>query len=96
MQLSTKHFVDRLEANIVQLARAVAIEHQIKVDPDAKKITREIVQTKNNQLLSQQEREGLKQLWEDTVANLKMKNTDTLQYVRRVYEALKTAGYDRV
>lgn len=96
MQVTAKHYADKLESNIIQLARALAIEHQVNVDPDAKKMTREVIQSKANALLSDAERKGLKELWNDTVSQLKMNTSDSIQYVRKVYEALKTAGYDRV
>jgi len=100
MQVSAKHFIDALETNIIQIARALSIEYEIKVDPDAKKMTREVVQNKANQLLSDKEREGLKQLWEETKLIISGRGYSTTMnpetYARYVYEALKTAGFDDV
>jgi len=95
-QITAKHIADKLEANIIQLARTIAIEYSIKVDPDAKQMTREVIQNKANQLLTDKEREGIRKLWNDTVLQLKMNTSDSIQYVRYVYEALKTAGFDNV
>lgn len=95
MKVTSKHYVDSLETNIIQVARAFSLEFGLKVDPDAKKMTRDVVQRKINQLLTDQERAGLKALWTETVkiiANREQSNT----YARQVYEALKTAGFDNV
>lgn len=92
MKVTSKHFVDSLETNIIQVARAFSLEFGIKVDPDAKQMTREVVQRKINQLLSDREREGLKRVWEKTVEKIQLNDP----YAREVYEALKTAGFDNV
>ncbi len=100
MQVSSKHYVDALETNIIQVAKAFSIEFGIKVDPDSKKMTREVVQRKINQLLSDQERNGIKEVWEETVKIISGKGRNTKwdidTYARQVYEALKTAGFDNV
>lgn len=96
MTITSKHFIDKLESSIIQIAKAFSIEYSLPVDPDAKAMTRDVVQRKINQLLSEKEREGLRELWKSTVDNLKMSANDSKSYVRMVYEALKTAGFDNV
>lgn len=99
MQVSSKHFVDILETNIIQLARAYSVEFGVKVDPDAKKMTREVIQNKANQLLSEDETSGLRRLWNETVEILKStksNNDEVGRYARDVYEALMVAGFNNV
>ena len=98
-QVSTKHFADKLHSNIIQLARACAIEHSIKVDPDAKSMTRDTVQRQINYLLTDDEKEGIRKLWAETVkivTNNPSTDWDIKTYARQVYEALKTVGFDNV
>ena len=100
IQVSSKHFVDKLESNIIQIARAYAIEFNLKVDPDAKQMTREVIQRKINQLLTNKEREGIRKLKEETVKIISGKGhsteLDMNTYARYVYETLKVAGFDDV
>lgn len=99
-QITAKHFADKLEANIIQLARAISIEHGVKVDPEAKQMTREVIQSKANQLLTDKEREGIRKLWNETKLIISGRGHSTEMdqntYARYVYEALKTAGFDNV
>ena len=94
LQVTSKQFLDSIESNIIQIARSLALEYSIKVDPDAKKMTRELIQRKVNQLLSSEEKQNLSALWNETIEILKSNNNE--KYARKVYEALKTARYDDV
>lgn len=100
MTITSKHFIDKLESSIIQIAKAFAIEYSLPVDPDAKAMTRDVVQRKINQLLLDKEREGVKEVWDETLKIIKNQghNTkwDVEAYARKVYEALKTAGFDNV
>jgi hypothetical protein len=100
IQVTSKHFVDKLEMNIIQIARAYAIEFGINVDPDAKKMTREAVQIRANALLSDNERECIRKVWEETLKIIKGRGSQTEwdidTYARNVYETLKAAKFDDI
>jgi len=99
IQVSSKHFIDKLESSIIQIARAYALEFSVKVDPDAKQMTREVIQSKINELLSANEKDNIRQVWLETLRIVKQEpktNWDLDTYARQIYETLKVAGFDNV
>lgn len=54
ININSKHYINQLESTIIQIAKSIAMEKQVPVDPTAKEITRKIVQDKLNTLLSKE------------------------------------------
>lgn len=96
IQIGSKHYINGLEGSLIQITRALAIEHNIRPDPEAKSMARVIAQDKVNLLLSDIEKKGIRELTKQTEAILKGIGPKKEDYARLVYEALKTAGYDNV
>lgn len=92
--IGSQHYINSLETNIIQIARALAVEHQIPVDPDAKEMTRKIIQEKINSLLSEETRVEIKKLRVDL--EKKIKSTNMYEYDRKVYDLLKLTRLDDV
>lgn len=93
-QINSQHYINSLETNIIQVARALAVEHQVPVDPDAKEMTRKIVQEKINSLISAETKQGIRHLKNDI--EKKIKSGDVYDYDRKVYELLKLVRFDDV
>jgi len=99
MKINSQHYINALEGNLIQITRALAMEHSIRPDPEAKAMTRTIAQDKVNLLLSDNEMENIRRLWDQTVVdlkNVKTNNDKVGQYLRDVYELMKTMGLDNV
>lgn len=97
VKIGSQHYINQIEGIIIQIARSLAVEHNLPVSPDTKQMTHEILQRKINQLLSDKDVEGLKKVWDETVKVLKNQGEmDSRLYAQHVYEALKIAGFDNV
>lgn len=85
--INSKHYIDRLENDIVQLARTLSVEHSIDIE-SAKLMARQITQRRLNGLLTKDEKEG--------ISLIKQKTTEFIKadlkkdYAHNVYELLKT------
>jgi hypothetical protein len=88
----------RVENDIVQLVKTLIVEHKISVD-EAKVMARKMLQGKLNQMLTEEEKEGIKDLNSTTDAMIKVSKEDAVivgpirVYARKVYELLKTMGF---
>ena len=95
--INSKHFMTRVENDIVQLVKTLIVEHKISVD-QAKAMARNMLQGKLNQMLTEKEKEGIKDLSSTTDYMIKASKEDAVVvgpvrvYVRKVYELLKTMG----
>lgn len=99
MKINSQHYINALEGTLIQITRALAMEHSIRPDPEAKAMARTVAQDKVNLLLSNEERENIRRLWDQTVSDLKSvrsNNDEVGQYLRDVYELMKTMGLDNV
>jgi len=83
--INSKYYINQIDSIIVQLTLALAIEHAIKPDPDAKNISRTIIQDHINVLLSDETKANLKQFINETIK--KVKTGD--QYAMKVYDMIK-------
>lgn len=88
--INSNYFTNQIDSSIVQLTRALAIEHSILPDPDAKNMARAIIQDHINVLISDETKAGIKKLMMDTVS--KIKSGD--EYASRVYELFKLMRLD--
>lgn len=99
MKINSQHYINALEGTLIQITRALAMEHSIRPDPEAKAMARTIAQDKVNLLLSDEEKENIRKLWDQTITDLKSvksENDKIGQYLRNVYELMKTMGLDNV
>ena len=87
ININSKHFIDRIENDIVQLARTLSIEHAINIE-DAKLMARQITQRRLNQLLTKIEQEGIENLSKEVKEGIRFPNT--IINAGKVYELLKT------
>lgn len=60
--INSQYFINHIDSLIVQLTRTIAIEQGLKPDPDAKRITRNIIQDRVNVLLEKHELELIAEL----------------------------------
>lgn len=91
--INSKHFTTRIENDIVQLVKTLIVEHQITVQ-EAKVMARHIVQNKLNQMLTDEEMSGIKDLSQLTNNFIKAGITHACYvYSKKVYELLKTLGF---
>lgn len=92
-RISSQHFIQQIEGSIIRLTQCLAMEHQVKPDPDAKNMARKMIQTRVNQLLNDEEIEGIRWIIKATRHNLAHPPDD---YAKAVYELLKMMGLDNV
>lgn len=95
-RITSKHFIQQIETSLIKLTQCLAIEHQIKPDPDAKNMARRIVQERVNQLLNDEEIEGIRLLKKDMKEAYKLYTQPVLDMVGAMYEVLKLTGLDDV
>ena len=93
ISITSKHFIDRLENDIVQLAKALSVEYSLDIE-SAKLVARQTMQRRLNQLLTKDEQEGIKKLAIEVNEIIKA-NPTALQanfriHAKKVYELLKT------
>lgn len=95
--IGSKHFINQLEAIIIQIARCLAIEHGINVDPDAKEMTRQIIQDRTNSLLSKDTSEELKKLHSEVTTTIKTTKDPALKALSiKCYHLMKLTGLDTI
>jgi hypothetical protein len=86
--INSKHFTTRIENDIVQLVKTLIVEHQITVD-EAKAMARKLVQNKINQMLTDEENVGIKELSQLTNNFIKAGSSHSCYiYSKNVYELL--------
>lgn len=91
ININSKYFIDRVENDIVQLAKTLSIEHTISID-EAKIMARQMIQRRLNGLLNEDEKKGIGLLSETTTRMIKDQTGGfpIRNYVSKVYELLKT------
>jgi hypothetical protein len=93
--VTSQHFINGLDSVIVQLTQAFSVEHQITPDPDAKTMTRKVLQERCNILLTNEEKAAIK----DIVALVKSQKNEEfyLSTARKtVYNVIKILGLEYV
>lgn len=90
--ITSKHFTQQIEVSLIKLIQCLSIEYQITPDPDAKNMARKIVQEKINQMLNDEEIEGV-QAFKEAIKE-RLANGD--EFARAAYEVLKMMGLDNV
>jgi 3-deoxy-D-manno-octulosonate 8-phosphate phosphatase KdsC-like HAD superfamily phosphatase len=85
INVNSKYFIDTIENYIVQLARTISLEQQIDIET-AKIQTRQIVQRRLNQLLTDAEQKGISDTLEETKELIKKENNE---YYCNIYEIFK-------
>lgn len=99
VSINSVHYINALESNLIQITRALAIEHNVRPDPEAKNMARLAAQDKVNLLLSDEDKDNVRRLWEETIAQLKTiksKNDAVGNYISDVYELMKMMGLNNV
>lgn len=95
ISVGSKHYINQLESVIIQIARALSIEHQLPVDPDSKEMTREIVQLKANSLLRDKDVEELVIFHKEILSVIKTSKDQTLRELAiKTFHLLKLVGLD--
>jgi CRISPR/Cas system-associated exonuclease Cas4 (RecB family) len=88
VNINSKHFIDRIENDIVQLAKTLSIEHATDIE-NAKLMARQITQRRINQLLTKEEQSGVKAILDNIKRSIKNGMT-TVEDPKAIYELLKT------
>lgn len=97
ISIGSKHFINQLESIIIQIAKSLSIELQIPVDPDSKEMTRQMVQTRLNTLLSQKTAEELKRINSEISETIKTtKDPEVKKIAIEMYHLLKLMALDNV
>lgn len=97
ISIGSKHFINSLESTIIQIARSLAMEHKVPVDPEAKEMTRGIVQTRINSLLDEKTVKELKRLKEEVSETIKTTKDQALKELAiKTYHLLKLAALDDI
>lgn len=94
-RLSSQHFIQQIEGAIIKLTQCLAVEHQVQPDPEAKNIARKMVQTRVNQLLNDEEIEGIR-LFRQALKDNYSGGGDPKELAQAAYEVLKMMGLDDV
>lgn len=85
--INSRHFSDRIDNDIVQLTKTLSVEYSISIE-DAKLMARKMIQRKLNSILTDEEKEGTKEVCNATKRAIKCGVTDS-EYFKNVYELLK-------
>jgi uncharacterized protein YehS (DUF1456 family) len=88
VSINSKHYIDKLENDIVQLARVLSVEYTINIE-DAKIMARQITQRRINQLLTKEEKEGISKIKDNVTKSIK-NGESKLDNPKDIYELLKT------
>ena len=88
--INSRRFTQSIETNIVQLARTLAIEHQLPIEPEAKSMARRIVQNKLNQLYTDEELATIKDFVSIIEKSIRNKGDDFVE----AYNVIKLLGLD--
>jgi hypothetical protein len=95
INVGSKHYINQLESIIIQIARALAIEYQLPVDPDSKEMAREIIQAKANSLLKDKDIEELSKFHKEVVNIIKSsKDQTTKELAIKTFHLFKLLGLD--
>lgn len=91
INVNSKYFVDRVENDIVQLARAVSLEFGVDIEA-AKVMARKMVQSKLNQILTDAEKEGIDRVTKQVSEDIKHFGYTAGRILdpKDIYELLKT------
>lgn len=91
ININSKYIIDRLENDLIQLTRVLAIEQQQSIET-SKIAARHIIQTRLNQLLTQEEKEGINRLSKQIKEDIKQFNgtAGRISNPKDIYELLKT------
>lgn len=91
--VTSKHFINSIENSIVQLVKAIIVEHQVSID-EAKVMARHIVQMKLNQMLTDEQKKGIEDVTKETVETIKEAvGSSYKNYARKVYDLIKVMGF---
>lgn len=92
--INSKHFITRIDNDIIQLIKTLIVEHQISID-EAKIMARRIIQNKINLMLTEDETKGIENLSETTTRMIKDQTGGfpIRNYISKVYELLKIMGF---
>lgn len=91
--ITSKHFMQQIEVSLIRLVQCLSIEYQVKPDPDAKNMARKMIQDKLNQLLNDEEIEGIRS-FKNAIKDRIQKQPD--DFTKASYEVLKMMGLDNV
>ena len=89
--INSKHFITRIENDIVQLVKTLIVEHQISIE-EAKLMARRMVQTKLNQMLTEEEKKGIDEISKNVTRSI-INGMTTVEDPRAIYELLKAMGF---
>lgn len=95
ISINSQYFINQLEATIIQIAKCLSIEHQVPVDPEAKEMTREIVQMKINTLLSKETLDEIKKINVEIADKIKNStNAEVRKLAIQMFHLLKLVSLD--
>jgi len=93
LNINSRHFINRIENDIVQLTKTLSIEHAIPIE-EAKLMARKIVQIRLNELLTDQEKSGIEKIKDTTIEIIKnpidIRGDHLHAITKPIYELLKT------
>jgi len=90
--ITSKYWIDNIDSLIVRITMALAIEHGIKPDPNAKEMTRAIIQDKLNILLPDETKIKIINLKNDIISEMKKGNN----LAGTIYQLIKIMRLDNV
>lgn len=94
INVTSQNFINYIDSGIVQLTQALAIEHQVKPDPEAKEMTRNIIQQRANFLLSDEKRKEIREVIKQVHNKIRENKLDDLSL--KLYNLIKAARYDNI
>lgn len=90
ISINSKHFIDHIDAIIIQLAQIISVERAIPVDPDAITETRKIIATKHYGLMSSEFKEKVSTILSELEDKIRKNNKDqdSIKYYSLIKELL--------
>lgn len=95
-KINSQYFIQQLDSLIIQLTKALAIEHSIKPDPDAKEMARKILLSRANELMSDKSREFVLAYKKHIQEQIKQARKPGQYVPNSSYELIKLMGLDNV
>lgn len=85
--MNAKYFSDRLDADIIQYTKAIAVEYSLSIE-EAKLMARQMTQRKLNTILTDEEKNGIADIAKTTKDAITKHPKG--EYPKAIYELLKT------
>lgn len=88
INVTSQHFIDHIDTIMIQLTRALAVEHKIRPFPDASQMARAAIINKANNVLTEEDSKFI----DEYIRELKNRLGNNQEFDRKSYRILQISG----